>query len=247
MKYEVITDVGKKRENNEDFYYIPSSLDKPLFVVADGMGGRKGGEVASKMAITSVINHIDFIDSYKSIDDLEEAFIRAFKSANEEIYKKASADEKYEGMGTTLTVAYIYDDVILLGNVGDSRSYAISESGIMQLTDDDSLVNDLLKMGEITEVEARTHPKRNVITNAVGTKEDLDISLVRYEYAEGEYLLLCTDGVTDMLTDEEILSAFQENESIEDVKSDLLKKSLEAGGRDNITFIIICLEGGVDR
>lgn len=241
MNFEVITDVGKKRENNEDFYYIPNNLDRPLFVVADGMGGRKCGEIASKMAITSIISHLNGIENYKSIDELEDAFIKAFNSANEEIYKKSLSDEKYDGMGTTLTVAYIYDDVILVGNVGDSRSYAVNQSGLIQLTEDDSLVNDLVKLGEITEEEARNHPKRNVITNAVGTKEDIDISLVRYEYVEGEHLLLCTDGVTDMLTDEEIFSAFENNADLADVKSELLEKTLEAGGRDNITFIIISL------
>lgn len=140
-------------------------------------------------------------------------------------------------MGSTVTVAYVYNDSILFANAGDSRAYAINNKEIIQLTEDDSVVNDLYKMGEITKEETKNHPRRNIITNAVGTEENIDISLVQYNYGSQEYILLCTDGLSDLVSDERIFEIVNEN-PLDEISILLLDEALKNGGNDNISFII---------
>ena len=159
--------------------------------------------------------------------------------ANNEVYNKSIQDTELSGMGTTLTLIYFYKDSVLIGHVGDSRTYVVSEDRIQQLTEDDTFVNKLVELGEITPIEAANHPKRNIITNAIGTDTRIDISLIQYNYAVDEYLLICTDGLTDMVTNNEILKIVNEYKDPTSIKEQLIKSALDAGGKDNITFIII--------
>lgn len=239
MKYEAISNTGKVRDNNEDSYYIPDRKNHPLFIVADGIGGHNCGEVASQLAVDIIKSTIKDIDKYENLDELESDFIKAISDANKEVFNKANSDKQYEGMGTTLTLLYVYHDAMLIGHVGDSRTYAINNEEIRQLTEDDTMVNNLVKLGEITRKEAENHPKKNIITNAVGTDESLDISLVQYNYNHGEYILMCTDGLTDMIDNEQILNIVKEKKDPSLISKELLDKALDAGGRDNVTLIII--------
>lgn len=241
MKFIVKSDIGKKRENNEDYYFVSDNENFPLYVIADGIGGHNSGEVASKMTVESISSSLKEISAYKNLDELEKDFVKAISDANKIVFDKAKNNPKMLNMGSTLTVLYKYNNSVLIGNVGDSRAYSITSSEICQLTEDDTLVNSLYKLGKITKDEAINHPKRNMITNAVGTDLIIDINLIQYNYKPGEYILLCTDGLSDMVRDEEILSIFSSSKSLEETSNSLLEKALEAGGRDNITFIIIQL------
>lgn len=239
MKSVAISHVGKVRDNNEDYYFASDIEDFPLYIVADGIGGRNYGEVASKSSVDYIKDELKAIDKYNSLNDLEEDFVRVLVETNKLIYNMAKSDPKYSGMGTTLSLVYRYEDSLLIGNVGDSRVYAISDSNIRQITVDDTYVNKLIEIGEITEDEASKHPKRNVITNAIGTDQNIEINIVEYKITSDEYVLICSDGLTDMVGDKEIYNIFKSNFTLEDIKTKLLNRALDSGGRDNITFIII--------
>lgn len=241
MKFIAKSDIGKKRDNNEDYYFVSDNKNFPLFIIADGIGGHNSGEVASKMTVESISSSLKEISEYKSLEDLEKDFVKAISDANILVFNKAKENPEMLNMGSTLTALYKYENSVLIGNVGDSRAYSITNSEIRQLTEDDTLVNSLYKLGKITKDEAINHPKRNMITNAVGTDLIIDINLIQYNYKPGEYILLCTDGLSDMLRDENILSIFSSSDNLEEISETLLEKALEAGGRDNITFIIIQL------
>lgn len=239
MIYEVISDTGLVRTNNEDYFYVPESLEKPLFIVADGIGGQNYGEIASKMAVKTIVDNIKEHSYYGSLDELEEDFVKSITLTNETVFSKSNSNENFKGMGTTLTILYFFGESILIGHVGDSRVYAIGDKKIKQLTDDDTYVNSLVNMGAISQNEAEVHPKRNIITNAIGTDIKADISLVQYNYTEGEYILMCTDGLTDMVSNEEIYETIMKYKNPKMIKEELLKLAINAGGKDNITFIII--------
>lgn len=239
MKFDAVSNVGKVRNNNEDSYYISEKENFPLFIVADGIGGHNFGEIASKMAVDVIKNTIKTIENYDNLDELESDMIKAISNANDEVYDMSNSSDEYAGMGTTLTALYVYHDSMLIGHVGDSRTYAVNDREIRQLTEDDTIVNRLLKLGEITPSEAINHPKKNIITNAIGTDSNIDISLVQYNYGKGEYILMCTDGLTDMATNEEILNTINEQKTPSKISAKLLEIALEAGGKDNITLIII--------
>ncbi|MDO5724771.1 MAG: Stp1/IreP family PP2C-type Ser/Thr phosphatase [Tissierellia bacterium] len=245
MNYYAISNIGKIRPKNEDSYFISNDMLKPVFIIADGMGGHKSGEVASKMAVDIVNKNLQRVDFYQDIKELEDDVVKAISIANREIYLKSKEDPDYNGMGTTFTMAYVYNDTILISHVGDSRCYTLNPSAIVQITEDDTLVNSLIKLGEITPEEAKTHPKRNVVTNAVGTNESLDISLIRYKYQHDDSLLICTDGLTNLVTDEELFETYKKHNNLEKLGKELVEMALEKGGNDNITLIIVELEGGV--
>lgn len=239
MKFSVVSEIGNIRKNNEDSYYVPENEKFPLFIVADGIGGHKSGEIASYLAVKIIKENIKCIDEYNDIEELEDDFVKAISLANMEIYEKSKNDFDLDGMGTTLTILYFYKDAILIGHVGDSRTYAIGENSIQQLTEDDTFVNKLIKLGEISKTEAMNHPQKNIITNAVGTDARINISLIQYNFSEGEYILVCTDGLTDMVTNEEIMEIVNKYKDTDVIKNELLEKALKAGGKDNVTFIII--------
>lgn len=239
MKFKGLSHVGNVRDNNEDSYFISEDKNFPLFIVADGIGGNNFGEIASKMTVDIVKDHIKNLDEYNDLKELENDFVKAISTANKEVLKKSEEDDKLSGMGTTITCLYHYYDCLLIANVGDSRAYVIDENEIRQLTEDDTIVNKLLKLGEITSDEAANHPNRNVITNAVGTDLMIDISLVQYNYSKGERILICTDGLSDMLLDDEIKEIINSDKDLDIISSNLLEKALNKGGKDNITFIVM--------
>lgn len=235
MKVVSATNVGNYRKNNEDSYYVNES--KNLYVLADGMGGHLAGERASKMA-TEIIGQDFAKDSeIKSIDDAIEILSSSIRDANKKIFESSQENEDYRGMGTTLSSGLILGDVLIYSNIGDSRIYRINEE-MEQITQDDSFVNYLIEIGEITEEEAKNHPKKNVLTKAMGTTSDIEVIVNTLDIKDKDVFLFCSDGLTNMVSDEEIFKIVKEN-SPEDARDMLLNLALKNGGMDNITFILV--------
>ncbi|WP_461612186.1 Stp1/IreP family PP2C-type Ser/Thr phosphatase [Clostridium sp. Marseille-QA1073] len=234
------SDVGNKRSLNEDFvgYFEEDSM--AIYGIADGMGGHNAGEVASKLALEIVIG---YIKEHKD-EEPEKTLVEAINKANHNVYKHALLNENYRGMGTTITVCYIKDNTLLVGNVGDSRCYALCNNSLVKVTKDHSLVQELLDNGTISEEEAVNHPNKNVITRAIGTKPSVEVDVYKLDIDSVDKVLLCTDGLTNEVTTEEIYDIITncKGESCEK----LIQLSKERGGRDNISVIIFKGECGDD-
>jgi protein phosphatase len=228
VAYAVASDTGRKRRRNEDNYVVAP----PLFAVADGMGGAQAGEVASQLAASTLeAGDSDGLDGTKRIDAL-------IQEANRQIFDRASTDPTASGMGTTMTVALVEGMTVAIGHVGDSRAYLVRGEQMEQLTEDHSLVNELLKSGKLSEEEAQIHPQRSVITRAVGTDPDVDVDGFTIEAEEGDVFLICSDGLTDMVEDEEILELLHANrDDLEKAVKALVAAANRGGGEDNITAV----------
>jgi PPM family protein phosphatase len=226
--YAVASDTGRKRRRNEDNYVVAP----PLFAVADGMGGAQAGEVASRLAASALeAADSDGLQGLERIDAL-------IQEANRRIFDRASTDPSASGMGTTMTVALVDGMTVAIGHVGDSRAYLVRGEQMEQLTEDHSLVNELLKTGKLSEEEAHVHPQRSVITRAVGTDPDVDVDGFTIEAEEGDVFLLCSDGLPDMVEDEEILELVHTNrDDLEKAVKSLVAAANRGGGEDNITAV----------
>jgi len=226
--YAVASDTGRRRRRNEDNYVVAP----PLFAVADGMGGAQAGEVASQLAASALeAGDSDGLDGTDRIDAL-------IQEANRRIYDRASSDPTASGMGTTMTVALVEGMTIAIGHVGDSRAYLVRGDQMEQLTEDHSLVNELVKSGKLSEEEAQAHPQRSVITRAVGTDPDVDVDGFTIEAEEGDVFLICSDGLSDMVEDEEILElVHQHRDDLDKAVKALVQAANRGGGEDNITAV----------
>ena len=226
--YAVASDTGRRRRRNEDNYVVAP----PLFAVADGMGGAQAGEVASRLAASALEGEdSDGLQGLERIDAL-------IQEANRRIYDRASTDPAASGMGTTMTVALVEEMTVAIGHVGDSRAYLVRGEQMEQLTDDHSLVNELLKSGRLSEEEAHVHPQRSVITRAVGTDPDVDVDGFTIEAEEDDVFLLCSDGLTDMVSDEEILELVHSHrDDLDKAVKALVTAANRGGGEDNITAV----------
>ena len=226
--YAVASDTGRRRRRNEDNYVVAP----PLFAVADGMGGAQAGEVASRLAASALeAGDSDGLEGTKRIDAL-------IQEANRRIYDRASTDPTASGMGTTMTVALVEGMTVAIGHVGDSRAYLVRGEQMEQLTEDHSLVNELLKTGRLSEQEAQIHPQRSVITRAVGTDPDVDVDVFTIEAEEGDVFLICSDGLSDMVADEEILEVVHANrDDLDQAVKALVAAANRGGGEDNITAV----------
>lgn len=231
---------GKVREINEDAYYI-SKENLNLFIVADGMGGHNAGEVASNIAINSIKEFMEkHIDQFWDKDEKKvcEILKKATFEANKNIYEKAMREEECQGMGTTLTVVLILSKVYI-AHVGDSRAYLIHNNNISQITQDHSLVAELLRNGSITENEAKIHPQRNMITRALGTEENIIIDIYTLDFQPDDIIFLCTDGLSNLIEIDEIKSALIDCEHMQYACVHLVELANERGGYDNITVVAI--------
>jgi serine/threonine protein phosphatase PrpC len=228
------TDPGRKRRRNEDAYVV----DPPLFTVADGMGGAQAGEVASRLAAAA-------FREYHEADDLEpeERLKAIIGEANRRIYERAQSDTEVTGMGTTVTAAHFEGAGVAIGHVGDSRAYRMRGGELKQLTSDHSLVADVMRSGRLTAEEAESHPQRSVITRALGTDPDIDVDTLTVDASPGDLFLLCSDGLTSMVPDDEILELLQKGRSLESVAKALVKAANRSGGEDNITVVLFSVEG----
>ncbi|MCM1183667.1 MAG: Stp1/IreP family PP2C-type Ser/Thr phosphatase [Roseburia sp.] len=243
MKVFSITDVGRRRELNEDYLY---TSDKPvgnlpnLFMVADGMGGHNAGDFASKHTIEKVV---EVIEGLRDEHDSENIIQRAIDEANSYIYKLSKGDGALKGMGTTLVAATCQGNTVLVANVGDSRMYVVNDF-ITQITTDHSLVEEMINLGGIDRETARTHPDKNIITRAVGVKEYVIVDFFEVHIGDRENLLLCTDGLTNMLKDEEIHRIIVNSTDISEAGRKLIAAANEKGGRDNIAVVLVEPHGG---
>jgi serine/threonine protein phosphatase PrpC len=229
-----VTDPGRTRRHNEDAYVI----DPPLFAIADGMGGAQAGEVASQLATAALRESEPNGGGEQRIADL-------IQEANRRVYDRSSSDPNTSGMGTTITVALVEEDSVAFGHVGDSRAYLIRDAEMEQLTEDHSLVNELLKTGKLSREEAETHPQRSVITRALGTDPDVDVDTFSVRAEAGDLFLLCSDGLTDMVSEESILDVVERNrDDIDGVVRALVKEANRGGGQDNISVVAFEIEGG---
>jgi len=248
MEYFAETDIGNYREKNEDYFYA----DKNLFIVADGMGGHKAGEVASKIAVETFVknffkniktknvknssNHKNYKLASKNI---KQALITSINLANKEVYINSISRAECSGMGTTFTCCYIYDLKAYIIHVGDSRLYIKSGNDFKLATSDHTIVGELYRRGKISYEETFNHPNRNYLTNVLGTTEHINSDFLSFELETDNILLLCSDGLNSMLRDNYIFKIINKFSSVEDIAQNLINSAKRKGGLDNITVIVI--------
>jgi serine/threonine protein phosphatase PrpC len=222
------TDTGRKRRRNEDEYVA----EPPLFAIADGMGGAQAGELASSLAAGTVR------DDEGTVGSGERRVSELIQEANRRVYQRSSQDAAASGMGTTMTVALVGDGAVAFGHVGDSRAYLIRDGKLKQLTEDHSLVAELVRSGKLSPEEAETHPQRSVITRALGTDPDVDPDTFSIETEPGDLFMLCSDGLTSMVEDDVILRCIEENRGdLQAAAKALIRAANKGGGEDNITIV----------
>jgi len=231
------TDTGRQRRANEDSLLARA----PLFVVADGMGGAQAGEVASRIAVES------FQPGLGAASDPELALAELARAANARIHELSHSNAEQAGMGTTLTAAYVGEEEVAIAHVGDSRAYCLRDGELLRLTDDHSLVDELLRQGRLTPEEAVEHPQRSVITRALGPEGSVEVDTRSIRARAGDVYLLCSDGLTTMISEEQIAAVLRAHARLQDAVEALIAAANEAGGRDNITVVLFRLEEvGVD-
>ncbi len=226
------TDTGRQRRDNEDSAFARA----PVFVVADGMGGAQAGEVASRIAIEAFEPGLDGSGSP------EERLAVRVREANREIYDRSRTELGREGMGTTLTAAYLDDGSVAIAHVGDSRAYLFRDGKLERLTRDHSLVDELVRRGKLTEEQAAEHPQRSIITRALGPEPDVEVDTWTYPVRRDDVLLLCSDGLTSMITEDRIGQILGSSETLDAAADRLIQEANEAGGRDNITVVLTRVE-----
>lgn len=240
MKIWQKTDQGLVRKNNQDACEVRECGEYTIAVVCDGMGGAKAGEIASEIGCHTFLDFMEeVLNEDMSLEQVCAVGREAVAKANAEIYTLAAEKEEYLGMGTTLVAAVCRGSSVVLFNIGDSRAYHISTSGISVLTRDHSWVQDMLEIGEITEEEARNHPNRNLITRAMGTEKTVLCDTFRKDLKDGEYIILCSDGLVNTVSDQEMLYEVVHEEDIDGCLDRLVKIALDRGAPDNVTVILM--------
>ena len=237
MKAYSKTDIGSKRTMNQDSVYCNENSVgsfQNLFIVADGMGGHKAGDYASRLCVEKIVNAVEQSKSITPVTILEEAVTEANKGVLEE----AKANAEYEGMGTTMVACTLQKDTLYIANIGDSRLYIINDD-IKQITKDHSWVEEMVKKGELTESQARIHPQKNIITRALGIDEVVHADYFEIDVKPDDKILMCSDGLTNMVEDEDIEYIIRHSSSIEKAVENLVEKANENGGKDNITVILV--------
>jgi protein phosphatase len=240
MKTFARSDIGRIREMNQDNYYVSDPNDEiKMFIVADGMGGYKGGEIASALAIESAKSYItnNFEETNREKEKILDLIKNAIEYANMVVYERSKEVEELNGMGTTMDVVIIQSGRLYIGHVGDSRVYRLRKDFFRKLTTDHSYVEQLVRQGNITKEEAYNHPKKNMLTKALGCTAFVEPDVMVKGFQKDDILLMCTDGLTNMVREDQICEIIKENpESACDV---LVNKANENGGQDNITAVII--------
>jgi PPM family protein phosphatase len=251
VTYQALTDVGRKRKGNEDSLFV--NPEQKLFVVADGMGGHAAGEIASRIAVDSINEFVCLTGGDEEITwpfGLDETISydgnrlkTAVRFANKKVLEATKEKSEYEGMATTVCAVLVDDQVANLAHVGDSRVYLFRDGQLSQLTSDHSWVNEQIQSGVISAEQARTHPLRNVVTRALGGKADLQVDMQTHDFQTGDVLLLCSDGLTTMIPDDEIARVMREGSGdIEATAQELVDAANAKGGEDNITVVLLQFE-----
>ena len=234
------SDTGKVREMNQDYYYISTSLDEiQLYILADGMGGYNGGEIASSLAVQTSKNYIE--NNFKDIEKDKESIIQLVGSsieyANMVVYEKSKENPELQGMGTTIEICLIYNNKAYIGHVGDSRIYRIRKSFIRKLTQDHSYVQKLVKEGTITKEQAAHHPQKNMLMKALGCNAFVEPDVMVKGFLKDDILIMCSDGLSNLVSQETIYEMASKN--IEQATRDLVNLANDRGGYDNVTVIVI--------
>lgn len=238
MKTFSMTDVGRRREMNQDYMFTSETAVGKLpnlFIVADGMGGHKAGEYASRFTVDTMVDIIKNANTKEPVA----AIGQAIKEANRLLLKEAKTDESKAGMGTTVVAAVLMDKTLYAANVGDSRLYVLNQDTITQITRDHSLVEEMVRLGEMDKADAKDHPDKNIITRAVGVAPELEIDFFETEINDGDIILLCTDGLTNMIEDEDIRRIILSQRDIVERTEKLIETANQNGGRDNITVVLL--------
>lgn len=238
LRSYAITDIGQKRKLNQDFIYLsetPIGNLPNVFIVADGMGGHNAGDYASRYAVETVVDEIGVSFEKNPVRILG----RAIDKANTLIREKAQEDEAYNGMGTTVVIATCIGRYLEVANVGDSRLYVINHDKIEQITQDHSYVEEMVRMGGIDRESARNHPDKNIITRAIGARDYVEADFFNLELKPGDMILLCSDGLTNMIEDETIHQILTEDGSLKDRAEKLVETANQNGGKDNISVIVV--------
>ncbi len=236
MRAYAKTDVGSKRSMNQDFLYCstqPVGSFHNLLIVADGMGGHRAGDHASKMCVENMVQSIEQSEHKTPVSLFEEAVERA----NRAVFEEAKAHIEYEGMGTTVVACTVEDNTMYVANIGDSRLYLLRD-GLTQITNDHSLVEEMVKQGNITESEARVHPQKNIITRALGINEEVQADFFEIEVQQNDIILLCSDGLSNMIEDEDMEYIVKNSDTLQDAVESLVARANENGGSDNITVVL---------
>ena len=239
MKAFALTNMGVQRNTNQDYAYVSEMKIGNLpniLIVADGMGGHKAGEVASEQAVNTVLESIKHNESEDKITIIE----KAIEEANQRVLDMSASDEKFKGMGTTLVVATLENDILYVANVGDSRLYLIEDNEIKQITRDHSLVQEMISKGEIDKESARTHSRKNVITRAIGADTKIIADFFEVDIKTDTKILLCSDGLSNMVEDSQIIRIIEEcsGKTLEDTVHKLIDAANENGGCDNIAVVL---------
>ncbi len=236
MKISSLTDIGTTREMNQDYLYSSEEAvgNLPnLFLVADGMGGHKAGEFASRFAVEAVVAAIRENQEKRPVAILSQSIQRA----NRRLKEYADEHQQMKGMGTTIVAAVIDQDTLIVANVGDSRLYIIGDT-IEQITEDHSLVQEMVRLGKMDEESARNHPNKNIITRAIGVNEDVEPVIYEYRLKKGDMILMCTDGLSNMVEDEDMFNIVKGSRDVVEAVQMLIEKANSNGGRDNIGVIV---------
>ncbi|CAG7603837.1 Protein phosphatase PrpC [Paenibacillus solanacearum] len=239
-KMAYLSDIGRVRKINEDCLAVQDNLNGlTLAIVADGMGGHQAGDVASAMAVELIQQGLQSLHQEVPVEARHAVVKATLESANAKIFEFASARENYHGMGTTAIIVAADDRHAVIGHIGDSRVYWIRGERIDQVTEDHSLVNELVRSGQISREEANHHPRRNVLTRALGTEPTIEVDVLQVDWQEGDLLLLCSDGLSSRVEPEQILRLASGEDTLDAKVRKLVDEALEAGGDDNITVILL--------
>lgn len=240
MKAIFVTDKGKIRQHNEDsggVFLSPSG--QRLAIVADGMGGHRAGDVASKMALDKLQDDWRKSEQIETADQAEKWLKDHINQVNMVLYEHSKIHPECEGMGTTIVAAIITELFSTIAHIGDSRCYILNESGFSQVTEDHSLVNELVRSGEISKADAENHPRKNVLLRALGTETSVEMDIKTILFEEGDRLLLCSDGLSNKVTETELVQILQKDQTIEEKANSLVRLANDHGGEDNISLIIV--------
>ncbi|SFB19660.1 protein phosphatase [Lentibacillus halodurans] len=248
MKAHFQTDQGQIRHHNEDaggvFYNESGQL---LAVIADGMGGHQAGDVASQIATSFIRDQWEQTDEFDQPEETEVWLKENIQEMNRSILEHAQDHEECAGMGTTVVAAICTEAFIAVGHIGDSRCYILSEDEFRQITEDHSLVNELVRSGQISKDDAEQHPRKNVLLKALGTEADITADVQSIEWNFENQLLLCSDGLTNKLSDDELLSLIQKDQDLETTCNEMVDFANERGGEDNISLIIVHHDGAMEE
>lgn len=236
MKAYAKTDIGSKRSMNQDYMYCntePVGGFQNLLIVADGMGGHRAGDYASRLCVETMVQSLEKSAHKTPVSLFEEAVT----AANKAVFEESASHVEYEGMGTTVVACTLEENTLYITNIGDSRLYLIRD-GIEQITDDHSLVEEMVKQGNITESEARIHPQKNIITRALGINEEVQADFFEIDVEQGDVIMLCSDGLSNMIEDEDMEYIVKNSDTLQTAAESLVARANENGGNDNITVVL---------